>query len=145
MTREAVHSAAVALCRALLADAGLSVEDLRARATRRQARRAAAPKPDAAAVNAAAPAQEPPKEPPRAVLVAPQGKPLDRAARLAGVGRPVPGVVAKPRPMQGEVIVPEGVKFTVCPSGQDMRYRVDPAQVIEGGFLAEFRAKLGHR
>jgi hypothetical protein len=77
--------------------------------------------------------------------MAPQEKPIQRAARRAGAGRTVPGVVAKPLPMQGEVIVPEGVKVTVCPSGQDMRYRVDPAQVIEGGFLAEFRARRGQR
>lgn len=92
--------------------------------------------------------------PKRAKLTAPVVTPMQRGLERAGLmphptrhdlasPKPaVPGVVAKTAKPSGPVIVPEGVRVTVCPAGQDMRYRVDPTQPVEGGgFLAEWRAR----
>lgn len=77
-------------------------------------------------------------------LVTPAERPIDRAARLAGVGRRgqvIAGAVARHAPLAGPVIVPEGVKVTLCPGGRDTRFTVDPDQPCEGGgFLSEWRA-----
>lgn len=85
-----------------------------------------------------------------APVVTPMQRGLERAGLmphptrgdLASPKPAVPGVVAKTAKPSGPVIVPEGVRVTVCPAGQDMRYRVDPKQPVEGGgFLAEWRAR----
>lgn len=85
-----------------------------------------------------------------APVVTPMQRGLERAGLmphptrgdLASPKPAVPGVVAKTAKPSGPVIVPEGVRVTVCPAGQDMRYRVDPTQPVEGGgFLAEWRAR----
>jgi len=176
--RPRVRAAAIALIRALMAEAGIRPRDL---ARELQPPRTPGPSPATAPPPPPPPPTAPPlaaaitpppppaasrraKEParpatqrevaaraPRASrsaapqLVTPTEHPLDKAARLAGVGRQaVPGVVAKARPLQGEAVVPDGVRVTVCPSGQDMRYRVDPTQPVEGaGFLADWRRRRG--
>lgn len=165
--RPRVRGAVVALIRALMAEAGIRPRELArllasppvaptelpatpaAPALAAEPAAAAEPAPAAPRASATKPARQAraPRAPRSAgpQLVTPTERPLERALRLSGAGRAaVPGVVAKARPLDGEAIVPEGVRVTVCPSGQDMRYRVDPAQPVEGaGFMAEWRRRRG--
>ena len=161
-----VRGAVVALIRALMAEAGIRPRELAwLLASSRVAPTELPAAPTAPAVAVEPAAAEPAPAAPRAAVTKPARQarpptcaslgrpstgnphraPAGTGAALVRAGRAaVPGVVAKARPLDGEAIVPDGVRVTVCPSGQDMRYRVDPAQPVEGaGFMAEWRRRRG--
>jgi hypothetical protein len=56
--------------------------------------------------------------------------------------RPVQQVVSiKHKPLAGPAVVPPGLQVTVCPSGRDERYSVDPATFTGGELMAEWRQR----
>lgn len=130
--RPAVRLAAIALVRVLMREAGLKLTDL---VVQRKPRPGARRKPVQAPVlrSEAAPAAVPVcSASPQ--LVTPAERPLDRAARMAGMGqrgKAIPGAVARHAPLAGPVVVPDGVKVTQCPAGRDTRFTADPAHVGE--------------
>lgn len=125
--RPTVRRAAVKLCRALMREAGVRLVDL-------QEQRAVAPAPVSSA---------------RPQLVTPIEQPLTRALKRAGLGprnKAVDGVIAPKFALAatGDVIVPPGVKVTLCPSGRDTRYLVEGP--VLGEFTLDWIAKRGgHR
>jgi hypothetical protein len=129
--RAPVRSAAVALIKVLLREAGLRVSDL-------------VPPPEAKGEQAgvAAPVLHASRQ---LVTPAPAKPPRVHKPPAWGIERaaPIPGVVAPKIGLKGggEVVVPPDVKVTQCPSGRDTRYTVEGPVV--GEFTREWQARRG--
>lgn len=56
-------------------------------------------------------------------------------------GRVKPQTLAQAAALRAApAVVNSGTKMTICPSGRDFRFSVDPSTQVQGGFMSEWRA-----
>lgn len=135
-----VRRCAVALARAVMRDAGLQVSDL-----------AEPPAHDGLLTDGGS------SSPPRGVLMPVENNRYSKALARAGMSSftkpaklpkvqraavPAPVVKFHTPPAAGAAVVPANVKVTICPSGRDTRFTVDPS-FEDGERMTDWRARRG--